>query len=197
MSDGASGDERPSGDATLLLRSASRGDSHAAAELLPLVYDELRARAGAYFRGQPADHTLQPTALVHDAYVRLVKAPSQEWNSRAHFCAVAAKAMRQILTNHAKRRALARKARGVQGEATLLQTPSNNSGIDLLALDAAMTKLAERNADRARLIELRFFGGLTVEEVAEVLDTSVSTVEREWRRVRAWLQVELHGEEAP
>ena len=193
----ASGDERPSGDATLLLRSASRGDSHAAAELLPLVYDELRARAGAYFRGQPADHTLQPTALVHDAYVRLVKAPSAEWNSRAHFCAVAAKAMRQILTNHAKRRALAQKSRGERAEATLLQTPSNNMAMDLLALDEAMTKLAERNADRARLIELRFFGGLKIEEIAEVLETSVSTVEREWRRVRAWLLLELRGENAP
>ena len=191
------GTGRPREEATALLVRASGGDQAAANELFPLVYEELRARAGAYFRGQPSDHTLQPTALVHDAYVRLVNAPADEWKSRAHFCAVAAKAMRQILFNHAKRRALAQKARGAIGEATLLQTPSKNETVDLLSLDEALSKLAARNAERARLVELRYFGGLTVDEIAGVLNTSVSTVEREWRRVRAWLLMELRGEEAP
>ncbi len=190
-------ESRTRGDATQLLERASRGDAAAVNELLPLVYAELRARAGAYFRVQPAGHTLQPTALVHDAYLRLVETPGSEWSSRAHFCAVAATAMRQILTNHAKRRALAQAARGEIREATLLQSPSKSADVDLLALDAAMEKLTERNAERARLIELRFFGGLNNEEVAGVLGTSASTVKREWRKARAWLLMELRGDGAP
>ncbi len=191
------GDHESPGDATQLLERASRGDAGAVDGLLPLVYAELRARAGAYFRGQPSGHTLQPTALVHDAYLRLVKSPGSRWSSRSHFCAVAATAMRQILTNHAKRRALAQAARGNVREATLVQSPSRSEEVDLLALDEAMDKLAGRNAERARLIELRFFGGLNNEEVATVLGTSESTVKREWRKARAWLLMELRGDGAP
>lgn len=185
------------GHATQLLHRAGNGDQSAAEELLPLVYEELRARAGAYFRRLPANHTLQPTALVHEAYVKLVNAPSNEWKNRAHFCAVAATAMRQILINHAKRRVLADKARQNHADATYVQSPSSSTAFDVLMLDEALNKLAERNTERARLVELRFFGGLTQDEVAAVLGTSVSTVEREWRRARAWLVSELRGEDAP
>ncbi len=199
-SDGAEIQElgkKPPGDATMLLGRISDGDQAAANELFPLVYEELRARAGAYFRGQPANHTLQPTALVHDAYVRLVNAPSDSWQGRAHFCAVAARAMRQILINHAKRRAQAQRARGDMAEATLMHTPSSNITVDLLCLDDALAKLADLNENRARLVELRFFGGLTVDEVATALGTPKRTVEREWRSVRAWLQMEMSGGNAP
>ncbi len=189
--------QRPGGDATALLARVRSGDQSAASELFPLVYEELRARAGAYFRGQPANHTLQPTALVHDVYVRLVNAPEDAWKSKAHFCAVASTAMRQIMINHAKRRARAHRAQNDLGQSTLIQTPSHSAAIDLLSLDDALEKLTSRNESRARLIELRFFGGLTVDEVASVLDTPKRTVEREWRSVRAWLQLELSGGQAP
>ncbi len=184
-------------DATLLLRRMSEGDDAAANALLPLVYDELRARAGAYFRGQPADHTLQPTALVHEAYVRLVKSPpGAGWQNRAHFCAVAATAMRQVLINHAKRRARGHVARSThRDQVTALVTPSSNTTVDVLALDEALTRLAKLDARHARIVELRFFGGMTLEEISDVLSVSLSTVEKEWRRLRAWLLRELRDED--
>ncbi len=179
-------------DATVLLERISAGDGNAVQNLLPIVYDELRARAGGYFRHQPADHTLQPTALVHEVYVKLVRSQGMTWKNRAHFCAVAATAMRQILTDHARRKASAKRAEGDRAEAaTLLTTPSTDSAVDLLDLDDAMTKLAELDSRQARIVELRFFGGLTMEEVADVLSVSLSTVEKEWRRIRAWLSHEL------
>lgn len=184
-----------SDDATVLLQRVSQGDDSAAGELLPLVYEELRARAGAYFRGQPADHTLQPTALVHEAYVRLVKNPGTDWKDRAHFCAVAATAMRQILTNHAKRRALARDSHAERRQMmTSIVTPSSNTSVDVLALDEALTKLAELEERHARIVELRFFGGLTLEETAGVMNVSLSTINKDWRRIRAWLLRELQSE---
>lgn len=191
-------DDATIANATQLLARVSEGDASAANDLLPLVYAELRARAGAYFRGQPANHTLQPTALVHEAYLRMVNAPQANWQNRAHFCAVAATAMRQILINHAQRRAAAQRAKGERAEAfTALLTPSENTAIDLLALDEALTKLQQLDPRQARLVELRFFGGLSVDEVAGVLDVSKSTVEKEWRRVRAWLIDELRDAETP
>lgn len=181
-------------DATMLLDRMSEGDAAAAAELLPIVYAELRARAGAYFRGQPAQHTLEPTALVHEAYVKLVKSQQSGWNSRAHFCAVAATAMRQILIDHARRRALGQQVKEERAQhATDVMTPDGDGAMDIVALDKAMQRLAERDADDARLVELRFFGGLTNEAVADVLETSLSSVERRWRRIRAWLALELSG----
>ncbi len=185
-------------EATQLLLRVSGGDAEAVKDLLPLVYEELRARAGAYFRGQPANHTLQPTALVHEAYLRLVHVPSANWQNRAHFCAVAATAMRQILINHAKRRAGAQRARReYEAAVTALLTPSHNTAIDLLALDEVLTKLSQLDARQARLVELRFFGGMTIEEVASVLEVSTSTIEKEWRRVRAWLLDELRDKATP
>ncbi len=182
----------PCSDATLLLGQIADGDDAAAGRLLPVVYEELRRRAVAYFRGQPADHTLQPTALVHEAYVKLVRSPADGWRGRAHFCAVAATAMRQILIDHARRRALAVEARQDRAEvATTMSTPSGDASVDLLALDDALMKLAALDERQAQLIELRFFGGMSNQQVADVLGTSESTVDREWRRVRAWLSREL------
>lgn len=142
------------GPATLLLTRVSEGDSAAVAELLPLVYDQLRAIAGGQFRGERANHTLQPTALVHEAYLKLVGSGSP-WSSQAHFCAVAATAMRQILSNHAR------------------------------------TKLAALNQRYARMVELRFFGGLTVEGIAELEGVFARTVKKDGRSARAWLRREL------
>jgi RNA polymerase sigma factor (TIGR02999 family) len=182
-------------DATMLLKRISAGDSAAAEDLLPLVYGELRARAGAYFRGQPANHTLQPTALVHEAYVKLIHGPASGWESRAHFCAVAAKAMRQILIDHARRRAAARRARDArEASVTSIETPTSNAAVDLLALDDAMQKLATLDPRQAQIVELRFFGGLANDEVAGVLGVSTSTIEKQWRQVRAWLARELDEE---
>ncbi|MEZ5966871.1 MAG: ECF-type sigma factor [Planctomycetota bacterium] len=181
-------------DATMLLRRVESGDTRAADELLPLVYGELRERAAAYFRGQSKDHTLQPTALVHEAFAKLVRAPDTAWQSRAHFCSVAALAMRQVLTDHARRRAAAR--RGEREGVTELATPAAHATIDLLALDEALTELAALNPRHARLVELRFFGGLNNPEVAEVLGLSTSMVEKEWRKVRAWLSRALGGDGA-
>jgi len=187
-------DESPV-DATQILDRIRTGDEAAANDLLPVVYEELRARAGAHFRGQPANHTLQPTALVHEAYLRLVRNPGTGWNSRAHFCAIAASAMRQILVNHAKRRALAKnEIKRRAANATAIMTPTSESEIDVLDLDLALEKLAELNPDHARLVELRFFGGLSVEETSEIVGCSVSTTKRQWRQLRAWLARELKGD---
>lgn len=187
----------PPGDATLLLQRAGSGDESAVSALLPLVYEELRARAGAYFRGRAANQTLQPTALVHEAYLRLVRAPGDSWRDRAHFCAVAATAMRQILVNHATRRARAQQGRAARAMPTSLQTPTTNSLVDVLDLDEALTRLAKLDAKQARIVELRFFGGMKFDEIAGVLKVSSRTIEREWRRVRAWLLRELRCKDTP
>ncbi|MCH8806129.1 MAG: sigma-70 family RNA polymerase sigma factor [Planctomycetes bacterium] len=179
------------GPATLLLTRVSDGDSAAVAELLPLVYDQLRAIAGGQFRGQRANHTLQPTALVHEAYLKLVGSGSP-WSSQAHFCAVAATAMRQILSNHARtKRASKRAGHLVDLSVSGIETPSGARVLDLVALDDALTKLAALNQRYARMVELRFFGGLTVEGIAELEDVSPRTVKKDWRSARAWLRREL------
>ncbi len=181
-------------EATRLLDRVSEGDSTAACDLLPLIYDQLRAIAGAQFRGERSNHTLQPTALVHEAYVKLVNAPGGHWKNRAHFCAVAATAMRQILMNHARaKRASKRDAQQVTITVDRLATPSGASVLDLVALDDALVKLEDMNQRYARIVELRFFGGLTVEEMVPILGISVQTIHKEWRRVRAWMARELDG----
>jgi len=183
-------------EVTQLLYRVRDGDEQAVSDLLPLVYSELRARAASYFRAQPTDHTLQPTALVHEAFLRLVRSSNQEWNDRSHFCAVAATAMRQILTDHARRRAVAENAVG-EHHKTLIDPPSESTALDVIAVDDALKKLTERNREQARLVELRFFGGLSIEEIANVLKKSESTIKREWRRARAWLLTELKHGDAP
>ncbi len=179
-------------DATLLLARLGEGDSAAADGLLSLVYEELRALAGSLFRGQRADHTLQPTALVHEAFIRLIDQTSVRFNDRPHFFAVAATAMRQILTDHARRTG-AQKRGGEWRKVDLSEaTPQFAAeGVDAVALHEALVMLAEADARQARIVELRFFGGLTMEEIAGVLGVSKATVELDWRAARAWLAMQL------
>ena len=178
--------------ATLLLGRINSGDEDAARELLPLLYDELRTLAARQFRGQPSDHTLQPTVLVHEAFLRLVGRPEKDWNDRKHFFAVAATAMRQILVNHARAKN-ADKRGGGERPVLLNDEIVGNGGqdLDVLDLNDALERLEAIDARKHRVVELRFFAGLTVPEVAKVMDLSVTTIESEWRAARAWLSVEL------
>ncbi len=180
----------------MLLVRVSQGDAEAANDLLPLVYDQLRAMAGGQFKGERPNHTLQPTALVHEAYMKLIKVEGT-WKSRAHFCAIAASAMRKILINHARaKRAGKRDANQVDITVDALATPSGQTALDLISLDAALTKLTSLNERYARIVELRFFGGLEVEEIADFLGVSSRTIRKDWRVVRAWMARELKGGEA-
>lgn len=184
------------GEITRILGELHRGDAEAADRLLPLVYDELRALAGSFFARQQPGHTLQPTALVHEAYLRLAGSEGAEWESRAHFMAVAARAMRQILINHARDKGAAKRGGGLE-RVTLEQAVTPRIGddreIDLLELDLALSKLAELDERQARIVELRFFGGLTIAESAHVLGVGTTTVEDDWRLAKAWLAHQLRG----
>lgn len=185
--------DQASEQVTLVLERVAGGESAAAGELLPLVYDELRRLAQSHLRRQSAGHTLQATALVHEAFLKLVGAPDAGWQSRAHFLAVAATAMRQILTNHARDKR-AEKRGGADAVRVTLGEPAANEPeviFDPLDLDFVLSKLAELDNVQARVVELRFFGGMTVEEIALVMQLSPATVKREWRAARAWLNVEL------
>jgi RNA polymerase sigma factor (TIGR02999 family) len=162
--------------------------------LLPIVYQELRRLAASYLRRERAGQTLQPTALVHEAYLRLMKDKPGRWQNRAHFCAIAAHSMRQILIERARARN-AQKRGGPRQRVTLDEGLLAGSGrsIDLIALDEALERLAARDPDQARRVELRFFCGLTVEETAEAMDISPATVKRHWTIASAWLAHELEG----
>lgn len=178
---------------TQILNRVQVGDSEAAGELLALVYDNLRAIAGSYFRGQPADHTLEPTALVHEAFLKMISG-TQSWESRAHFMAVAATAMRQILQDRARRKRTEK--HGANRERLTLSglsTPMPAQEVDIVALEDALARLSALDPRQCRIVELRFFSGLTVEEVAHVLGLAKTTVEKEWTRTRAWLSRELAG----
>lgn len=180
---------------THLLEAARRGHADALDALLPLVYDELRRVAGAYVRRERPGQTLQPTALVHEAYLRLMREQHVSWANRAHFCAIAANQMRQILVERARRRHAAKRG-GALHRITLvdhLAVTKPDAIVDLEDLDAALTRLAEIDPERARLVELRYFGGLTIEEVADVTGTSPATVKRRWALARAWLADALRG----
>ena len=163
--------------------------------LLPVVYQELRRLAAAYLRRERPGQTLQPTGLVHEAYLRLMKDRQDRWQNRAHFCAIAANAMRQILIERARARG-ALKRGGAQPRVTLDEAlvAGGEQSFDILALDRALEKLAAIDAEQARLVELRFFGGLTVEETAEAMSISPATVKRHWAVARAWLARELEGD---
>lgn len=160
--------------------------------LLPVVYQELRRLAASYLRRERPGQTLQPTALVNEAYLRLLKDRPERWQNRAHFCAIAAHSMRQILIERARARH-AQKRGGERARVTLDEglVGAEDRSIDLLALDEALERLSAMDPDQARLIELRFFGGLTVEETAEVMGISPATVKRHWTIARAWLAREL------
>jgi RNA polymerase sigma-70 factor, ECF subfamily len=181
-------------DMTRLLAGVSAGDQEAVSSLFSLVYDELRRVAASTLRRERPDHTLQPTALVHEAYLRLAHESDERWESRAHFLAVAATAMRHVLVDHARGRNAQKRGSGEQRlplEDVHGAVPSPGQEIDFLALDVALSRLGELDSRQARLVELRFFGGLTVEEAAAVVGVSPRTVKREWQVARAWLKREM------
>lgn len=183
---------------TQLVVAMNAGDRSARDALLPLVYADLRAQAEAYFRAQRDNHTLQPTALVHEAYLRLMGNTDIAWEGRSHFLAVAAMAMRNVLADHARRRR-AEKRGGAWDRVTLtgLGSDGGERQIDALDLDDALKALAEVDERQARIVELRFYGGLTVEEVAHVLEVSSGTVALDWRMARAWLRNRLDEADRP
>jgi RNA polymerase sigma factor (TIGR02999 family) len=181
---------------TQLLLAWTAGDRRALDQMLPLVYDELHRLASSYLARERPDHTLQPTALVHEAFLRLINQREVDWRNRAQFLGVAAGLMRRILVNHARDRAAAK--RGGERERvslSLVEVPSGGPDVDLIALEDALERLAALDERKAKVVELRFFGGLSVEEVAEVLGVSRATVEREWSFARAWLFDALGGNE--
>lgn len=188
-------DVAPAGEVTRLLRKWSSGDRDALETLLPLVYVELRRLAGAYLRNERAGHTLQPTALVHEAYLKLVGGAAVDWKDRAHFFGVAARAMRQVLVDHARARATGKRGLGqvFVGLDAAAGTAAPARSLDLLDLDRALSKLSGFDERQSRLVELRLFAGLTIEESAVVLGVSHATVSREWKHAEAWLQREMAG----
>lgn len=179
-------------DVTKLLAAWSQGDEEARDKLLPLVYQELRRVASRYLRNERRDHTLQATALVHETYLRLVEQKRTRWQSRAHFFGVAAQLMRRILVDHARRHATAKRGGALWRVGLDESTPARASrDVEMVALDDALEELAGFDPKQARLVELRFFGGLTLQETAEVLGISVATVKREWNTARAWLHARI------
>jgi RNA polymerase sigma-70 factor (ECF subfamily) len=181
-------------DVTKLLIQWSKGDSDALDALVPLVYDELRRLAQLYLSREKPGHTLSSTALVHEAYLRLVQQKDVTWQNRAHFFGVAARMMRRILVDHARRRGYAKRGGGaltLSLDETIAPAPERE--ISLVALDEALDSLAKLDERQSRMVELRFFGGLTIEETSEVLGVSAPTVKREWASARAWLYREISG----
>jgi len=181
-------------DVTKLLHAIAAGDASASEGLMPLIYGELHRLATHSMRGQAADHTLQPTALIHEAWLKLVHLQDPAWTGRKHFLGVAAKAMRAILIDHARARCAEKRGGGRHRVELDANTIAADESSSLLELHAALERLEHIDAKLARLVELRFFGGLTVEESAEVLDVSPRTVKRSWRTAKAWLLRELESE---
>jgi RNA polymerase sigma factor (TIGR02999 family) len=178
------------GEVTRLLDALNAGEEDARESLIPIVYQELRALASAHMRAEGDGHTLQPTALVHEAYFRLVGQRVQ-WHGRSHFFAIAAQAMRRILVDHARKRKAARRGGGRQSTLMDHHAIVSEDPVDLIALDDALERLRTLDERQARTVELRFFGGLEVKETAEVLGVSEITVKRDWRSAKAWLYREL------
>ncbi len=188
---------QPHVSATELLERVQSGDSTAKQLLTRTLYDEFRGLAAAYLRREPPGITLQPTALVHEAYLKLIDQRRIDWQGRTHFFAIGAQAMRRILVDHA--RARSRLKRGGDAQRVALTddlTLSNRNDVDLLAVDEVLEKLAKLDPRQASLVELRFFGGLTMDEVARMLQISKRTAEAEWTMARAWLRRELSGEDS-
>ena len=181
-----------------LLADARAGKADALNALLPLVYGELRRVAGGYLRRERPGQTLQATALVHEAYLRLMREQHVSWQNRAHFCAIAANSMRQILVERARARNAAKRGGGVARITLVDEKVGAAAGedLDVEALHEALERFSAIDPERARLVELRYFGGLTIEETAEVLGQSPATVKRAWALARAWLARELQGGDA-
>ena len=195
----SSGSSRPDA-VTQILAEWSRGDKAALHRLVPLIYPELRRIAGHQLRRERSDHTLQPTALVHEVFLQLVDQRHATWESRAQFFAVAAQLMRRILVDHARSRGALKRGGAITRVALDLQAVDASTdpvAAEVLAVDQALERLAERDPDQARIVELRFFGGLSVEETAHVMQRSARTVKREWRIAKAWLFRELQGGTRP
>lgn len=179
-------------DVTRLLNSAREGNKEALDEILPLVYDELRRVAGNQLRNERGEHTLQATALVHEAYVRLLEQREVDWQNRVHFFSIAAEMMRRILVNYAVQRNAKKRGDGaarIELDDALGYTDERD--MDIVALDEALNDLAKLDPKQARIVELRFFGGLTIEETAAAMDISDSSVKREWRMAKAFIKARL------
>ncbi len=184
-------------DVTELLLEWRRGDTAALDRLTPLVYDELRRIAHRYMRAERGGHTLETTALVNEAYLRLANQRRVEWQDRAHFFAVTAQVMRHVLIDHARRRRYAKRG-GEEAQQVPLEEAhamATERAAELIALDEALEKLAQLDPRKARVVELRYFGGLSLEETADVLEVSAMTVRRDWRAARAWLYKAMRNAE--
>jgi RNA polymerase sigma-70 factor, ECF subfamily len=186
-------DRNSHGEITQMLIEMTDGNKEVVNQILPHIYDELRRLAGSYLRKERSDHTLQPTALVHEAYMKLIDQKNVKWQNRAHFFGIAAQVMRRILMDHARKHLASKRG----GDADVLPLEeeilvvSHDRSADLVALDDALNELAKFDSDKARVVELRYFGGLSIEETAEVMDVSVPTINRHWRMAKAWLYSEL------
>ena len=182
---------------TQMLIQLSEGKSQVVDDILPLIYDELRSLASNYLRRERSDHTLQPTALVHEAYLKLIDQTQVKWQNRAHFFGIAANIMRRILVDHARKHTADK--RGGAAEKLPLEEEilivSEGKSAELLALDEALKNLAKIDEQKSKIVELRYFGGLSVEETAEVLGVSEITVKRHWRMAKAWLYGQLANEQ--
>lgn len=185
------------GDITMLLRASASGDPRDADRLMVAIYDDLKRLAASQLRQERPGHTLHPTALVHEAYLRLVNQRSAEWNDRVHFFSIASRVIRRILIDHARERnALKRGGSERPISIELTDAPAHTPDPDLIALDEALVELAELSERQARIVELRFFGGLTVPEIAAALSIGARTVDREWQIARAWLHHRLSETES-
>lgn len=180
---------------TDLLVSYGRGDKESLDKLMPVVYDELRRQAARYLRREQPGHTLQTTALIHEAYVRLVDQRNVQWQNRAHFFGIAAQMMRRILVDHARTKKRAKRG-GSDIKVSLddANVAAKGQDLDVVAVDEALTRLAKIDEQQSRVVELRFFSGLTVEETAEAMGISPATVKRDWSMAKAWLHRELSGD---
>jgi RNA polymerase sigma-70 factor, ECF subfamily len=188
--------EQPIGEVTVLLQQMRAGDSNAADKLIPLVVDELRRLARLQLRDERPGHTLQPTALVNEAYLRLVGDQARDWQNRAHFIGVSVSVMRRILIDHARRKHALKRGLEVQGVEGAEDFPgmSFEQADELMALNIALDRLQEMSSRQRQVVELRYFGGLSTEEAAEVLKVSPITIKRDWIAARAWLKGQLRPE---
>jgi RNA polymerase sigma factor (TIGR02999 family) len=187
--------EKGPSEITQMLIELTGGNKDVVNQILPHIYGELRRLAGSYLRRERADHTLQPTALVHEAYMKLIDQKQVHWQNRAHFFGIAAQVMRRILMDHARKHTADK--RGGDAEKLPLEEEilivSHDRSAELIALDDALENLAQLDEQKAKIVELRYFGGLSIEETAEVMGVSVPTINRQWRMAKAWLYSEIAG----